>query len=97
MVCIRNYFGTVDTVCSIEEISGPQYLRVSIVTRASKSMGAKVDVPKIYGFVHPHAAPTLMHSLTKYYHDNKKISLPIWKPMGTGLNGSPSLVPYEPV
>ena len=28
-------------------------LRVSIVLKASKSAGAKGDVPKIYGFVHP--------------------------------------------
>ena len=32
--------------------SGPQNLRVSIVPNASKSAGAKGDVPKIYGFVH---------------------------------------------
>ena len=39
------------TVCSIEEISGLQNLRVSLV-EASKSAGAKGDVPKIYKFVH---------------------------------------------
>ena len=36
-------------VCSIEESSGPQNPRVPIVLKASKSAGAKGDVPKIYG------------------------------------------------
>jgi hypothetical protein len=40
-------------VYSIEDSSGPQNLWVSIVLKASKSVGAKGDVPKIYGFVHP--------------------------------------------
>ena len=34
-------------VCSIEESTGPQNLRVSIVLKALKSLGAKGDVPKI--------------------------------------------------
>ena len=46
-------FGSAGVVCSIEESSGPQNLLVPIVVRASKSAGAKGDVPKIYGFVHP--------------------------------------------
>ena len=46
-------FGPADAVYSIEESSGPQNLRVSILLKASKSVGAKGDVPKIYGFVHP--------------------------------------------
>ena len=33
--------------------SGSQNLRVSIVLKASKSAGAKGDVPKIYKFMHP--------------------------------------------
>ena len=35
--------------------------RVHIVLEASKSAGAKGDVPKICGFVHPLAAPVLTH------------------------------------
>ena len=46
-------FGPADAVYSIEESSGPQNLRVSMVLIASKSGGAKGDVAKIYGFVHP--------------------------------------------
>ena len=46
-------FGSSGAVFSIEESSGPQNPLVSIVLRASKSAGAKDDVPKIYGFVHP--------------------------------------------
>ena len=46
-------FGSASAVCSIEDSSGPQSLQVSIVLKASKSAGAKGDVPKIYGFVHP--------------------------------------------
>ena len=46
--CVRN----LGAVYSIEETSGPQNLQVSIVLKASKSAGAKDDVPKIYGFVH---------------------------------------------
>ena len=46
-------FRSVGSVCSIEESSGPQNPRVPIVLSASKSAGAKGDVPKIYGFVHP--------------------------------------------
>jgi hypothetical protein len=46
-------FGSAGAVFSIEERSGPQNLRVSIVLKASKSAGAKGDVSKIYGFVHP--------------------------------------------
>ena len=33
--------------------SGPQNMWVSIVLKASESEGAKSDVQKIYGFVHP--------------------------------------------
>ena len=50
---MRLEFGSAGAVCSIEESSGPQNLRVSIVLKASKSAGAKGDVPKIYEFVHP--------------------------------------------
>ena len=46
-------FGSAGAVCSIEESSGPQNPRVSIVLKASKSAGAKGDVTKIYGFVLP--------------------------------------------
>jgi hypothetical protein len=45
-------FGSEGTVSSIEVSSGPQNHRVPIVLTASKSAGAKGDVPKIYGFVH---------------------------------------------
>ena len=31
----------------------PVIYRVSIVLKVSESVGAKCDVPKIYGFVHP--------------------------------------------
>ena len=41
------------SICSIEESSGPQILQVSIVQKAMKSVGAKGDVLKIYGFVLP--------------------------------------------
>ena len=52
-------------VCSIEESSSPQNLRVPIVLKASKSAGGKGDVLKIYGFVHPlHRS---VHSLMKAY------------------------------
>ena len=40
-------------VCSIKESSGPQNQRVHLVLKASKSAGAKGDVPKISGCVHP--------------------------------------------
>ena len=46
----------VQSVLCIEESSGSKNLRVSIVSivlKASKSEGAKGDVPKFYGFVHP--------------------------------------------
>ena len=45
-------FGSAGAVCSIKESSGPQNQRVHIVLKASKSAGAKGDVPKIYGFMH---------------------------------------------
>jgi hypothetical protein len=45
-------FESAGAVCSIEESSEPQNLLVSIVLKASKSVGAKGDVTKIYGFVH---------------------------------------------
>ena len=48
-------------VCSIEN----QNLWEPIVLKALKSAGAKGDFPKIYGFVHPPAAPMLMHSLSR--------------------------------
>ena len=41
-------FGSAVVVCSIDENSGPQNIWVSIVLKASKSVGAK-----IYGFVLP--------------------------------------------
>ena len=40
-------------VCFIKESSRPQNQRVHTVLKASKSAGAKGDVPKISGFVHP--------------------------------------------
>ena len=40
-------------VQSVIESSEPQNLLVSIVPKASKSAGAKGDVPKICGWVHP--------------------------------------------
>ena len=46
-------FGSAGAVCSIEESSGSQNLRVHIGLKASKSGGSKDDVPKINGFVHP--------------------------------------------
>ena len=52
--CVRNLDISVGAVCSIEESAGPQNLQVSIVLiKSSKSVGAKGDVPKIYGFEHP--------------------------------------------
>ena len=45
-------FETAGAVCSIEESSGLQNPKVSTVLKASKSGGAKGDVPKIYRFVH---------------------------------------------
>ena len=51
--CSRDLDLRVCTVCSLEESSGPQNLRVSMVLRDSKSAGAKGDVSKIYRFVHP--------------------------------------------
>ena len=46
-------FGSAGAVCFIKESSGPQNQRVHIVLKASKLAGAKGDVPKICGFVHP--------------------------------------------
>ena len=40
-------FGSAGAVCSIEESSGPQNPWLLIVLGASKSAGAKGDVPKI--------------------------------------------------
>ena len=40
-------FGFAGAVCSIKESSGPQNQWVHIVLKASKSAGAKGDVPKI--------------------------------------------------
>jgi len=48
--CVRNLDLWVQSVL---KSYGPQNLQVSIVPKASKSAGAKGDVPKIYGFVHP--------------------------------------------
>ena len=43
-------FGIAGAACSIAESSGGQNLHVSIVVlKASKYVGAKGDVPKIYG------------------------------------------------
>ena len=50
---MRYQFGSAGAVCSIEESSGRQNLRVSIVLKVSKSAGAKGGVLKIYEFVHP--------------------------------------------
>ena len=50
---MRWEFGSAGAVCSIEESSGPQNLRVSIVLKASRSASTKGDVPSIYGFVQP--------------------------------------------
>ena len=46
-------FGSAGAVCCIEESSGPQNQWVSIVLKASKSAGAKGEVPKVYGFPVP--------------------------------------------
>ena len=51
-------------VCSIDESSGPQILRFSIVLKSSKSEGAKGDVPKIYGFMHPLHRVTSLEQLS---------------------------------
>ena len=57
-------FGSAGAVCSIEENSGSQNMQVSIVLKASKSTGAKGDVPKFYGFMHiAPAAPMLQFFL----------------------------------
>ena len=50
---MRKKFGSAGAVCSIEESSGHQNPWVPIVLKASKSAGAKGDVPMIYRFVHP--------------------------------------------
>ena len=50
---VRNLDLRVQSFFFIAEGSGPQNLWVPIVIRASKSAGAKGDVPKICGFVHP--------------------------------------------
>ena len=55
-------FGSVGAVCSIEESSVPQNLQVSIVLKASKFVGAKGDVPKIYEFTAPMLTYSLVHS-----------------------------------
>ena len=49
----------------ILECSGSQNQRVHIVLEASKSAGAKGDVPNTYLRVRAPAAPVLTHSLTK--------------------------------
>ena len=47
-------FGSADAVCfSKERSSEPQNQLVQIVLKASNSVGAKDDVPKICRFVHP--------------------------------------------
>ena len=46
-------FGSAGAVFSIKESSAPQNQRVHIVLKASKSAGAKGDVPEVCGFVHP--------------------------------------------
>ena len=50
---MRYKFGSAGAVCSVQDSSGSQNLQVSILLEASKSAGAKGDVPKIYGLVHP--------------------------------------------
>ena len=50
---MRYDFGSAGAICSIKESSGPQNQRVHIVLKASKSSGAKGDVLKICGCVHP--------------------------------------------
>ena len=50
---MRQEFESLGAVFYIEESSGPQNPLVSIVLRASKSAGAKGDIPQIKGFVHP--------------------------------------------
>ena len=44
---MRYEFGSAGAVCSIKESSGPQNQQVHIVLKASKSAGAKGDVPYI--------------------------------------------------
>jgi hypothetical protein len=51
--CFRNLDLRVQSFFFIEESSEPQNPWVPIVLRASKSAGAKGDVPKFFGFVHP--------------------------------------------
>jgi hypothetical protein len=61
-------FGSAGAVCSIKESSGSQNQWLHLVLKASKSAGAKGDIPKICRFVHPlhePAAPVLTHSLHK--------------------------------
>ena len=50
---MRYEFGSAGAVRSIKESSGPQNQRVHLVLKASKSAGAKGDVPEVCGFVHP--------------------------------------------
>jgi len=45
--------GSAGAVCSIKENYEPQNQRVHIVLKASKSAGAKGDIPKICGCLHP--------------------------------------------
>ena len=58
---MRSEFGSAGAVCSIKESSGTQNQRVHIVLKASKSVVAKGDVPKICGFAHP--LHVLTHSM----------------------------------
>ena len=46
-------FGFAGAVCSIKESSEPPNQGVHVVLKTSKSAGAKGDVPKICGCVHP--------------------------------------------
>ena len=45
---MRLEFGSAGAVCSKEKSSDPQNLQVSIVLKASISVGGKGDVPKIH-------------------------------------------------
>ena len=67
-------FGSAGAVCLINDSTGLQNQRLHIVLKPSKSVGAKGDVQKICGFVHP--PPVITHSLIKEF--NKKLCLTQW-------------------
>ena len=52
IIYVRNLDLHVQSICFIEEGPGPKNPWVPIVLKALKYVGAKVNVPKIYGFMH---------------------------------------------